>query len=99
MRDAVGAGNRDEFRVGVDREPRLDLRRVGADLAGIDRGAHGRYFHQAKCGGRRDEAGEQVLPLEIDDLRLTGGGLILGRADGFDRVVGDEYKTGRVCWP
>ncbi len=99
MRDAVGAGDRDEFRVGVDREPRLDLRRVGADLAGIDRGAHGRYFHQAKRCGRRDESWKQVLPLEINDLRLSGVRLLLGRADGFDRVAGDEYKTGRVCRP
>ena len=96
--DAVCPGDRDQFRVGVDRQPRLHLWRVGADFAGVDRGADRRDFHQAKRSGCGDDSRENVLSLEIDRVDFFELGHFLRRADGLDRVAIQKDETGCVSW-
>ena len=68
MRDAVGAGDRDQFGVRVNRDPGLDIGGELADLGGIARGEHSRDFDKTERGVCRDQSGIKMLALQVDDL-------------------------------
>src|SRR5207248_6828003 len=65
MGDAIGARDRNQFGMGVDRDPGLDSGREFADLTGVARGADGVDFDEAERSGSGDEAGIKVLAVEL----------------------------------
>ena len=87
MRDAIGARDGNQFGIGVDRDPGLDIGRVFADLAGVARGADGVDFDEAERSGSRDESGIKVLAVELRYSVCLGFDDFL---DGGDFAVLDQ---------
>ncbi len=81
MRDAVGARDGDECGVGVDRNPRLHIRRKFANLRGVLRGSHGVDLREAQRGGCGNEAGVNLQFPKID-LYCVGRRIGNSLADG-----------------
>ena len=94
MRDAIGAGDRDQFGIRIHRRPRLDIGRVFAHFAGVPSGADGVDLDQAERSGRCDETGIKMLAVEVN--HFVGLGLN-GFFDGFNFAVRDQHLARREC--
>ena len=91
MGESVGACDGDEFRIGVDGNPRFHIGGELANLGGVLRGADSVNFREPERRGGRDETGVQLQFAEIDNFCLASGPDVL--ANGLDDAIGDEHSS------
>ena len=88
----IGASHGDQFRVGIDGDPRLDVRRVIARFGGVLGRTHAANFRQPQDRIQSDHARIKMLAFEIDSF------CAIGRNDFSDRgdfSIADQDLAGR----